>query len=197
MTNRTTSPSAPTPKQLAYLKSLAIHTGTSFSPPRTRWEASREIERLKQLKAARGNHVEVPRETDAAEQPYATAVQPDEVSGFGSQARWRSNPPAVAAAAPRRAGVGALTELARYEIRGCERVLYGQRIDGCVRITDRAASGAGRAYLVERELERDGHAALQALVADYTEQARELDAVPMASSTLTRHLEGTDDETAD
>ena len=51
-----------------------------------------------------------------------------------------------------------------------------------MRITDRPASGTGRSYLVERECEQDGYSALKALVADYVEQSRELDEVPMASS---------------
>jgi hypothetical protein len=63
-------------------------------------------------------------------------------------------------------------ELARYIIAAGERVVRGQRISGVVRVTDSPAGGRGRAYLVERELEQDGHAALQALVADYVEQAQ-------------------------
>ena len=54
---------------------------------------------------------------------------------------------------------------------------------------------AGRAYLVERELEQDGYEALQALVADYLDQAALLEDVPMAISPLTGtrgdNLEGT------
>jgi hypothetical protein len=49
-----------------------------------------------------------------------------------------------------------------------------------VRVTDVAAHGHGRAYLVERGLEQDGYSALKALVADYLEQAGVLAAVPMA-----------------
>jgi hypothetical protein len=45
----TTSP--PTPKQLAYLKALAARSATSFTYPHSRSEASREIERLRQLPA--------------------------------------------------------------------------------------------------------------------------------------------------
>jgi hypothetical protein len=52
-----------------------------------------------------------------------------------------------------------------------------------VRIADRPASGAGRCYLVERECEQDGYSALKALVADYVEQSRELDEIPIAGST--------------
>ena len=48
-----------------------------------------------------------------------------------------------------------------------------------VRVTDNPAGGRGRAYLVERELEQDGNAALQALVADYLEQANRHGEIPM------------------
>ena len=47
-----TSPSGPSAKQLAYLKALAQRTATSFTYPRDRAEASREIERLRRLPAA-------------------------------------------------------------------------------------------------------------------------------------------------
>ena len=72
---------------------------------------------------------------------------------------------------------------------GVERVLYGQRIDGVVRITDRPASGPGRSYLIETGLEQDGYAALKALVADYVRQAARLGAVPMASSVARQTLQ--------
>ena len=54
-----------------------------------------------------------------------------------------------------------------------------------VRITDVPARGRGRAYLVERELERDGYDAVKALIADYLQQARLLEDIPMAVSPLT------------
>ena len=85
--------------------------------------------------------------------------------------------------------MGERTELARYRVSAGERVLYGQRINGCVRITDCPASAGGRSFLVERELEHDGYSALKALVVDYAEQARRLDEVPMASSVVRRQLE--------
>src|SRR6516164_885265 len=97
MRNRSTA----TPGQVAYLKSLALQTGTTFSPPRTREDASGEIDRLKAIKTSRGRYVEVPRTPESAEQPYATAVDSSEVSGFGSGARWRTSPPAAASAVPR------------------------------------------------------------------------------------------------
>ena len=83
--------------------------------------------------------------------------------------------------------VGERVELGRYQISTGERVLYGQRLNGVVRITDSPDTG-GRAYLVERGIEEDGYAALQALIADYLDQARELDDVPMATSVLADYL---------
>lgn len=79
---------------------------------------------------------------------------------------------------------GRRVELARYVISEGERVLYGQRVWGVVRVTDVPLVAGGRAYLIERGLERDGNAALQAMVADYVRQAELLDEVPMAASLL-------------
>jgi hypothetical protein len=80
---------------------------------------------------------------------------------------------------------GHRVELARYTVGGGEkRIVFGQRVDGVVRVTDVPAHGRGRAYLVERGLERDGYDALKALVADYVEQGELLAAVPMTVSPL-------------
>jgi hypothetical protein len=68
-------------------------------------------------------------------------------------------------------GVGERVELARYRISGGERVIYGQRIRGVVRVIDVPAAGAGRSYLVDRGLEEEGYAFLLALVADYKQQS--------------------------
>lgn len=81
--------------------------------------------------------------------------------------------------------VGERIELGRYTVPIGERILYGQRVDGVVRVTDVPAQGRGRAYLVERELERDGYDAVKALIADYLQQAGLLEDVPMAVSPLT------------
>src|SRR5207245_8784663 len=128
-----------------------------------------------------------PSDADPREARYATAVHPSEVSGYGSQASWNTRSPAIVRAAPQRR-VGEPTELARYEVRGAQRVVYGQRISGCVTITDRPASGSGRSYLVDRGLEQDGYSALRAMVADYTQQARELQQIPMSSSVIGQQL---------
>ena len=81
--------------------------------------------------------------------------------------------------------IGERIELARYTVAVGERVLYGQRVNGVVRVTDVPAGGRGRAYLVERQLEQDGYGALKALISDYVDQAGLLDDVPMAVSPLT------------
>ncbi len=90
--------------------------------------------------------------------------------------------------------VGERIELARYAVPAGDRVLYGQRVKGVVRVTDVPAGGRGRAYLVERELEQDGYGALNAMVSDYLDQAQLLEDVPMAVSPLTgtrsENLEG-------
>lgn len=228
--------SRPTDRQRRFLKSLAEQTGTSFTYPKTRWQASREIDRLLKLKNSGRTDSPVTEETER-NLVYATAVADDEVSGYGSTATWSTAPVddplcvcghrlsrhsrsgdtrclAVEHRAdligafddgregdiahceclrfddgtePRR--TGERTELARYGVSSGERVLYGQRINGSVRITDRPATDGGRSYLVERELEHDGYSALKALIADYIEQARALDAIPMASSIIRRELQ--------
>jgi hypothetical protein len=92
----------------------------------------------------------------------------------------------------RRVRVGERVELARYTVGSGERVLYGQRVDGVVRVSDHPATHGVRCYLVERELEQEGpgaYAALKALVADYLDQARLLDEVPMAGSVVRHYLE--------
>jgi hypothetical protein len=105
----------------------------------------------------------------------------------------RQNPPGggdeqgVPANAPANRGgrTGPRVELARYTVRGEERVLYGQRVLGVVRLTDVPIEAGGRAYLVERGLEEEGshaNAALQALIADYLSEARRLHAIPMGES---------------
>jgi hypothetical protein len=88
------------------------------------------------------------------------------------------------------AQVGERIELARYAVSSGERVLYGQRVDGVLCVTDAPVTGHRGAFLVERGLERDGDAALSALIADYLDQARRLDQIPMGESVLARYLAG-------
>jgi hypothetical protein len=81
----------PTRGQLNYLRYLAEQTGTTFSMPRTRREASDEISRLKAL--SRSSRQERREDRDAVsrsrrEQQPASSVRDDEIAGYGSQARW-------------------------------------------------------------------------------------------------------------
>ena len=72
----------------------------------------------------------------------------------------------------------ARVELARYTIGAGERVIYGQRVLGVVRLVDEPADGNGRRYIIEREL--TVMAELEAIVADYLEQAAAWDVIPAA-----------------
>ena len=72
----------------------------------------------------------------------------------------------------------ARVELARYSLSAGERVIYGQRVLGVVRLVDEPADGNGRRYIIEREL--TVMAELEAIVADYLEQAAAWDAIPAA-----------------
>lgn len=69
-------------------------------------------------------------------------------------------------------------ELARYSATGEERVIYGQRVLGVVRLVDHPADGHGCRYLIEREL--TVMAELEAIVADYLQQAAAWNVVPAA-----------------
>jgi hypothetical protein len=186
------SPSSdlPTERQLRYLRALALATGTTFCQPTTRRQASREIDRIQ----LQDRLPQTPRpDQDAIEHEqftYATAVHPDEVSGFGSSASWRTNGarPPRSPRPPRNAGKP--TAIARYKVSGGDRVIYGERVDGRLRVTDRPLAAPGCSYVVEHDLGQDGYPALVALLADYIERARELDEVPMASAVV-RQLLGT------
>ncbi len=175
----TPNPATPTERQLRYLRVLAARTATTFVSPATRAEASREIGRLRGLDSARP--IEHTHDYDDATQPYATAVNPDEVTGFGSSARWRGGtvrPSRSAARGDDAARAG--SQLARYSISTGERVLHAQPHGGSLRIVDRPV-GPGRSYVVEEQLEQDG---CPALIADYLRQAADLDSVPMASGAV-------------
>ena len=82
-------------------------------------------------------------------------------------------------ATPARSGAtNAPVELARYTITAGERLILGQRVCGFVRLVDIPAEGRGRRYLIERELA--SLAELEAIVADYLDQAARWDAIPAA-----------------
>ena len=81
----------------------------------------------------------------------------------------------------RRAGqTNVRVELARYTVSAGERVIYGQRVLGVVRLVDEPAAGDGRRYVIEREL--TVMAELEAIVADYLQQAATWNVIPAAGS---------------
>jgi hypothetical protein len=73
---------------------------------------------------------------------------------------------------------GERVELGRYRLSSGERVIYGQRLLGVVRLVDHPADGHGRRYVIEREL--TVMAELEAIVADYLRQAAIWDQIPAA-----------------
>ena len=83
----------PSAKQLAYLRSLANRAGQTFTYPRTRGQASREIQRLKQAEPSSRTERQVERKEIAdaiANGPEdAARVRGHEVTGYGSSATWK------------------------------------------------------------------------------------------------------------
>ena len=68
-------------------------------------------------------------------------------------------------------------------------MIYGQRVDGVVRVVDRPAAPGGRAYLIERGIETKSE--LDALITDYLTTSQRLNAIPMSESPVDRFLEHT------
>lgn len=81
----------PTDRQLRYLRTLALKTGTTFTAPTTKSQASREIERLKRLQPVSRTEKRVEQaslHTDRNCLKSASAVQPHEITGHGSSTKW-------------------------------------------------------------------------------------------------------------
>lgn len=80
-----------------------------------------------------------------------------------------------------RGRAGQQVELARYILPGGgERVVMGQRVNGTVILLDAPIGEEGRVYLIERGVEQDGNAALQAIVTNYLQTAATTAAIPMS-----------------
>lgn len=83
----------PTPRQLSYLRDLALGRGQSFAYPETFEEADREIKRLlgqKRTSAAeRRREVRAVRDDMATRRGDAASVRLEELGGYGSSAHWR------------------------------------------------------------------------------------------------------------
>ena len=80
------SPQPPTINQQRELRRLAVQTGRTFTPPKTRAEASREISRLRGTSRSTRTERLLDRQGDLP--AYGTAVRDDETTGYGSSARW-------------------------------------------------------------------------------------------------------------
>jgi hypothetical protein len=82
----------PTRRQLAYLRSLATQTATTFTYPATSAAASCEIQRLRALpRAGAGDARREQRDVQRAlhERPDdATAIRARDVRGYGSKCQW-------------------------------------------------------------------------------------------------------------
>jgi hypothetical protein len=80
----------PTRRQLAYLKALAARTGQTFTWPRTRAQASREIRRLRAIRGSGFTFGELQAEhADGEARHDAPAVRSEEIAGYGAPATWR------------------------------------------------------------------------------------------------------------
>ena len=81
----------PTPRQLKYLRALAERSGTTFASPGTRGEASHEIRRLEALPAltrSERRHERRTLDSDRERLQPSSTIKPEEVTGYGSHARW-------------------------------------------------------------------------------------------------------------
>jgi hypothetical protein len=87
-----TAPDRPTPRQQRHLRQLAEQTGTSFTPPATKAQASREIKRLEGLqRSPRADRIRDQRAVQGDLQAGAgdsIRHRRDETRGYGSSARW-------------------------------------------------------------------------------------------------------------
>jgi hypothetical protein len=83
---------APTARQQAYIRQLAMRRGISFTPPKTKAEASRLIDQLRRRQddspADRRRELKQVRAA-LARSGDGAAVRDDEVEGYGSTATWK------------------------------------------------------------------------------------------------------------
>jgi hypothetical protein len=82
----------PTPRQLRYLRDLAMQRGESFAMPRTFAEASAQIDRLKRRRRSSRTERRIERRQLSRDLSFsgdAASVRDAEIVGYGSSARWR------------------------------------------------------------------------------------------------------------
>ena len=86
----------PTVRQLQCLRALALRTGTTFAMPTTKAQASREIDRIKGLRALTRPEKRIEQahlRTDRDRLLAANTVGGREISGYGSTAKWANAHP--------------------------------------------------------------------------------------------------------
>jgi hypothetical protein len=98
MTNHHPAPTppggpAPTPKQQAYIRQLALQRGISFTPPATKREASQLIDELRRrrpdLLGDRRRDTRAIQDQLQRGTQDAVRIQDAELQGYGSSATWR------------------------------------------------------------------------------------------------------------
>lgn len=91
MTDSHPHPNPPTQKQLRYLRDLAVSRGETFVTPRSRGEASAEIERMRgRRSSSRADRAAERFGARVADRwAPATDIRAEEVEGYGSTARWK------------------------------------------------------------------------------------------------------------
>ena len=197
MTTTATSLNAATPAQLRYLKRLAEQAGQTVALPHSCQQASALIRQLRaaisQAGGAAEREVEAARDREAVIADLrsgagdATRYQPDETTGYGSNARWASaetreeiisSHPTPVRLMPH---LGPRKQLASYTTaQGHERILWGRRINGVARVTDRPASdriaGRDRAHVVASNL--TSRREMDAAISAWLRGAKRLGVVP-------------------
>jgi hypothetical protein len=87
------SSNPPTPRQLSYLRDLALGRGQSFAYPETFADADHEIKRLlgekRTSRADRRREIRGVRDDMATRRGDAASVRLEELGGYGSSAHWR------------------------------------------------------------------------------------------------------------
>jgi hypothetical protein len=79
-----------TAKQLRYLRALANQTGTTFTPPRSSYEASQAIKAMQHRPLSSRHDRDEDRGSVASRDGASDGVdvQDDEITGYGSTATW-------------------------------------------------------------------------------------------------------------
>jgi len=86
----------PTSAQLKYIRALALQRGRTFTPPRTKSEASQLINELKRAprnsSAERNEDLRAVRDAIQTQSGGATRIAGHELDGYGSTATWKRGP---------------------------------------------------------------------------------------------------------